>query len=152
MKTPGPDAAIKGLSGGNVQRAVLARELSGDVDVLIVATIAHTVMVFVRQRRRDYAVLKAIGFTPGQVRTTVLTQSAAVVAAGLVAAIPLGAAAGRWLWTGFAGRIGVVVEAVVPLPLLAVCLIITLLAVQGTALLPASVARRTPPGRTLHGE
>jgi general nucleoside transport system ATP-binding protein len=37
VKTPGPDAAIRTLSGGNVQRAVLARELSGDVSVLIVA-------------------------------------------------------------------------------------------------------------------
>ena len=37
VKTPGPDAPIRTLSGGNVQRAVLARELSGDVAVLIVA-------------------------------------------------------------------------------------------------------------------
>jgi len=31
-KTPSPETAIVDLSGGNVQRAVLARELSGDVD------------------------------------------------------------------------------------------------------------------------
>jgi simple sugar transport system ATP-binding protein len=37
VKTPGPDATIKGLSGGNVQRAVLARELSSEGDLLIVA-------------------------------------------------------------------------------------------------------------------
>ncbi len=37
VKTPGPDAEIRQLSGGNVQRAVLARELSGDVDILIAA-------------------------------------------------------------------------------------------------------------------
>ena len=37
VKTPSPDAPIETLSGGNVQRAVLARELSGDVDVLVVA-------------------------------------------------------------------------------------------------------------------
>jgi simple sugar transport system ATP-binding protein len=37
VKTPGPDAPISTLSGGNVQRAVLARELSGNVSVLIVA-------------------------------------------------------------------------------------------------------------------
>jgi simple sugar transport system ATP-binding protein len=37
VKTPGPDAPIKALSGGNVQRAVLARELSSDGDLLIVA-------------------------------------------------------------------------------------------------------------------
>ena len=37
VKTTSPDAPIRDLSGGNVQRAVLARELSQDVDVLIVA-------------------------------------------------------------------------------------------------------------------
>ena len=30
IRTPGPDAPIGSLSGGNVQRAVLARELSDD--------------------------------------------------------------------------------------------------------------------------
>jgi len=35
IRTPGPDAAIGSLSGGNVQRAVLARELSEDVSLLI---------------------------------------------------------------------------------------------------------------------
>jgi simple sugar transport system ATP-binding protein len=37
VRTPSPDAPIGTLSGGNVQRAVLARELSGDVQVLVVA-------------------------------------------------------------------------------------------------------------------
>ena len=37
IKTTSTDAPTESLSGGNVQRAVLARELSGDVDVLIVA-------------------------------------------------------------------------------------------------------------------
>lgn len=37
IRTQGPDAQIRTLSGGNVQRAALARELSGDVSVLIVA-------------------------------------------------------------------------------------------------------------------
>lgn len=118
----------------------------------LVATIAHTLLGFVRQRRRDYAVLKALGFTRGQIRTTVLTQSGAVLALALVIALPLGVAAGRWLWTAFAGRIGVVVEPVVPLLLLAACALLSILAVQGAALIPASLARRTPPGRTLHGE
>jgi ABC-type uncharacterized transport system ATPase subunit len=37
VKTQGEQAAIRSLSGGNVQRAVLARELSDDADVLIVS-------------------------------------------------------------------------------------------------------------------
>jgi ABC-type uncharacterized transport system ATPase subunit len=37
VKTPSPEAPIGTLSGGNVQRAVLARELSSDVDLLVAA-------------------------------------------------------------------------------------------------------------------
>lgn len=118
----------------------------------IVATIAHTLLGFVRQRRRDYAVLKALGFTRGQIRTTVLTQSGAILALALIAALPLGLAAGRWLWTAYAERIGVVVEPTVPLLLLAAATLLSILAVQSVALIPASLARRTPAGRTLHGE
>ncbi len=118
----------------------------------VVATIAHTLLGLVRQRRRDYAVLKALGFTRGQIRSTVLWQSGAILAVALVAALPLGAAAGRWLWTAFAGRIGVIVEPVIPLLLLAGCALLSCLVVQGAALIPATIARRTPAGQALHGE
>ena len=37
VKTPTPDVPIRALSGGNIQRAVLARELAHGVDVLIAA-------------------------------------------------------------------------------------------------------------------
>jgi simple sugar transport system ATP-binding protein len=37
IKAPSPEAPIGGLSGGNVQRAVLARELHGEINVLIAA-------------------------------------------------------------------------------------------------------------------
>ena len=37
IKTPSPDERIGNLSGGNVQRAVLARELGGEVRLLVVA-------------------------------------------------------------------------------------------------------------------
>jgi simple sugar transport system ATP-binding protein len=66
IKTQGPDAPIETLSGGNVQRAILARELSGDVDVLIVAnpcfgldfaSVADIRSQIMEQRNRGAAVL-----------------------------------------------------------------------------------------------
>ena len=66
VKTPSPDTAIGDLSGGNVQRAVLARELSGDVDVLIVAnpcfgldfaSVAEIRSQIMQQRNKGAAVL-----------------------------------------------------------------------------------------------
>jgi ABC-type uncharacterized transport system ATPase subunit len=66
VKTPSPETPIENLSGGNVQRAVLARELSGDVDVLIVAnpcfgldfaSVAEIRAQIMEQRNRGAAVL-----------------------------------------------------------------------------------------------
>lgn len=66
IKTGSADAPIDTLSGGNVQRAVLARELSGDVDVLIVAnpcfgldfdSVAEIRAQIMEQRNRGAAVL-----------------------------------------------------------------------------------------------
>ena len=66
VKTPNPETAIANLSGGNVQRAVLARELSADVDVLIVAnpcfgldfaSVADIRAQIMEQRNRGAAVL-----------------------------------------------------------------------------------------------
>ncbi len=66
IRTPSPDTPIRDLSGGNVQRAVLARELSGDVDVLIVAnpcfgldfaSVADIRGQIMEQRNRGAAVL-----------------------------------------------------------------------------------------------
>jgi ABC-type uncharacterized transport system ATPase subunit len=66
VKTPSPDTPIENLSGGNVQRSVLARELSGQVDVLIVAnpcfgldfaSVADIRAQIMEQRNRGAAVL-----------------------------------------------------------------------------------------------
>jgi general nucleoside transport system ATP-binding protein len=66
VKTPSPDAPISQLSGGNVQRTILARELSGEVDVLIVAnpcfgldfaSVADIRAQIMEQRNRGAAVL-----------------------------------------------------------------------------------------------
>lgn len=66
VQTASADAAIETLSGGNVQRAILARELSGQVEVLIVAnpcfgldfaSVAEIRAQIMDQRNRGAAVL-----------------------------------------------------------------------------------------------
>ena len=66
VKTPSPEAPIENLSGGNVQRAILARELSDDVSVLIVAnpcfgldfaSVAEIRAQIIDQRNKGAAVL-----------------------------------------------------------------------------------------------
>jgi ABC-type uncharacterized transport system ATPase subunit len=66
VRTPSTETQIRDLSGENVQRVVLARELSEDVDVLIVAnpcfgldfaSVAHIRAQIMEQRNRGAAVL-----------------------------------------------------------------------------------------------
>ena len=66
VKTASLDAPMATLSGGNVQRAILARELSGEVDVLVVAnpcfgldfaSVAEIRAQIMEQRNRGAAVL-----------------------------------------------------------------------------------------------
>ena len=120
--------------------------------VAVVGAVVHTLLGSVRQRRREYAVLRALGFTRAQVRTTVLWQSGALVVLALAFAVPVGVAAGRWLRTAFAEDLGIVAAPAVPLLLLAGGVLTTILLVQAAALLPASLARRTPLASTLRSE
>ncbi|MFA5952115.1 MAG: ABC transporter ATP-binding protein [Hyphomicrobium sp.] len=66
VKTPTPNTPIEYLSGGNIQRTVLARELSGKVRVLIVAnpcfgldfaSVAEIRAQIIEQRNRGAAIL-----------------------------------------------------------------------------------------------
>jgi hypothetical protein len=120
--------------------------------VAVVATVVHTLLGSVRQRRREYAVLKTLGFTRRQIRATVLWQSGAILGPALAIAVPVGVAAGRWLWTAFAEGLGIVVAPAVPLLLLAGSVLVTVAVVEAASLLPASIARRTPIALSLRAE
>jgi simple sugar transport system ATP-binding protein len=101
VKTTSPDAPIRDLSGGNVQRAVLARELSGDVDVLIVAnpcfgldfvSVADIRAQIVEQRNRGAAVLLV---SEDLDEILELSDRIAVISEGKVAFMTDGAGADR---------------------------------------------------------
>ena len=82
--------------------------------VVALATVTHALVTSVRRRRRDLAILKALGFLRSQVAATIAWQATtfAVVALGL--GIPLGVAAGRWGWRLTASQLGVDLVWVVP--------------------------------------
>jgi simple sugar transport system ATP-binding protein len=101
VKTVSPDAPIRDLSGGNVQRAVLARELSTDVDVLIVAnpcfgldfvSVADIRAQIMEQRNRGAAVLLV---SEDLDEILELSDRVAVISEGKVAYITDGAGADR---------------------------------------------------------
>ncbi len=143
--TPPPE--VRDLSGATALPLALAFVLM----LLACGTIAHTLLTSVRQRRRELAVLKTLGFVTRQVRATVAWQATAIAGAGLVVGVPLGLIAGRYAWLLFAGQAAIVPAPVIsPLTLLAFPVV--LLLANLIAAIPARTAARTQPALVLRSE
>jgi hypothetical protein len=120
--------------------------------VLGPATLGHSLFAAVRRRARDLALLKTLGFDRAQVARTVRWQAATSAVVATVVGLPVGIAAGRWVWRLVGERVGVVPEPVTPWFLvLAVAPALLALAVLVSAV-PARIAARTSPARVLRAE
>jgi ABC-type lipoprotein release transport system permease subunit len=113
----------------------------------------HALAVTGRRRRRDLAVLRALGHRPGQTRQVIRWQAFVLTTVALVVGVPLGIIGGRLIWQSIAGRADVLVVIDTPLPAVA--------AVAGSALIgaiavlatgPAIAAGRRPPSVDLMTE
>ncbi|MGH3179469.1 MAG: ABC transporter permease, partial [Streptosporangiaceae bacterium] len=78
--------------------AALPLALSAFLAVLAVGAVGHALSIAVRRRRRELAVLRALGLTRWQSRLVVVTQATLLALIGLAFGIPLGIALGRILW------------------------------------------------------
>jgi FtsX-like permease family len=126
--------------------------LASAVAVAALLALGLTLLASVRQRRRDLALLKALGLRARQVRAIIAWQTTAILALATVVGLPLGVVAGQWAWTRFAAAIGVVPEPTVPLGLLVLGLAGLLVAANVLAAAPAIVAARIPAAATLRTE
>ena len=79
-----------------------------------VAALGLTLRVSVRRRRRDLAILRALGFTKRQLAGAVAWQATVSALIAIVIGIPVGIAIGRTLWTIFAHTLNVVPDPTVP--------------------------------------
>ena len=87
--------------------------LNGLMSVLVVvlgliaaAGVFCTMLLHVRERSRDLAILKAVGMTPRQLLAMVMTSSAVLGMIGGLVAVPLGVRTYRGLMTQLAQQIG----------------------------------------------
>lgn len=126
--------------------------LAGGVALIAAATLAHTLVTSIRRRRRDLAILVTLGFVRGQVRRAIAWQATTVVAIALLVGVPLGVAAGRWAWTLFADRLGIVPVPVVSLAATLLTIPAAILLANLIAALPACVAARLRPALVLRTE
>ena len=110
-----------------------------------VLALALTLLASVRQRRRQLAVLKALGLSRRQLREIVAWQASVILVVAALIGVPLGVAAGRWAWASFAGSVGAVPVSVVPVTALILGVAALLAAGNLLAAIPAAIAARTAP-------
>jgi hypothetical protein len=120
--------------------------------VAAVLSLALTVFSLVRRRRRELALLKALGMTRSQVRAVIAWQTTLTLLIAVAVGGALGIAGGRLAWHAFAGSLGIVPIVEVPVAALVLGLAALVLAGNLLASLPATVAARTRPGVSLRAE
>jgi ABC-type antimicrobial peptide transport system permease subunit len=148
-----------------VTSAALPRDLAsfGRVDGLPIAVAAilgvmagavlvYTLLTAIRRRRRDLAVLKALGFLRRDVARTVTVQAMTLSALALVIGLPVGVLVGRFVWQRFVDWQGIPSVPMVSVLALGLIGIAVLVAAALIAALPAQFAARTSPAEALHAE
>ena len=108
--------------------------------LITVTTLVAVALLSVRERIRDYGVLKAIGLTPGQITSTVISAHAALALVASLLAVPLGVGlylALAWITSGTTED-----AVVAPWRSLALIPIGTVLVVVAATSVPARLATR----------
>ena len=126
--------------------------LAGFLAALGVFAIGHALVTSVRRRRRDFAVLKTLGFDRRQVRATVAWQATTLVTVGLAVGIPLGVVVGRLVWGRVADGLGISTTGALPAIALLLLLPAALFLANLIAALPARAAARARPAVVLRSE
>jgi ABC-type lipoprotein release transport system permease subunit len=145
-----PDKPVDLVNFGRVQSLPVV--LAALLGTLAAATLAHLLVTSIRRRRRDLAVLKTLGFSSGQVRSTVSWQATTLAAVAAVVGVPIGIAAGRWVWIVFAHQLGIVPRPAFPILTVAAVGLATVVVANLVAILPGRAAARVRPALVLRSE
>jgi hypothetical protein len=126
--------------------------LSGLLVILAIGTLAHTLLVTTRQRRKDLAILATLGFVSRQLQGAVAWLAIAIVAPALLIGLPLGILAGRWGWTRFASYLAVVPRTIAPGPAVVLVGVIAVIVTNAIAVGAAHLLTKHRPAAILRSE
>jgi hypothetical protein len=146
----GPQRPNDVASYAHLKRTPLV--LVGLLVLLAVTTLVHLLVTAVRRRRKELAMLRALGCTAGQMRRLVLVQATTLIGLALLVAVPIGVIAGRLLWSATARWLGVPVLQVVPGAEIALVVLGAFVVGSIAALVPAIRAGRVDPAEILRSE
>jgi ABC-type lipoprotein release transport system permease subunit len=130
----------------------LPEVLAAFLGLIAITALGSVLLSCARRRSHEFAVLRALGMTRGNVRTILNSQGTAIGLFGLVVGIPLGLAVGRLGWRAIAERVPL--SEIPPFALAAALLLIPviLLAANVLALWPGRVALSHRPAEELRAE
>jgi len=146
----GPPSPAEVINFGQVGQLPLV--LGGSFGVLALLTITHLLITSVRRRRRDIAVLRAVGFSRRQVRAAVAWQSATLMAVSLAVGVPAGLIAGRQIWLLLTRQLGVLPAVDLPAVTLALLVVAAVPVAVAIAAWPGEAAARISPALALRAE
>jgi len=126
--------------------------LAGMLALLGVGVLVHLLVMSIRQRRRDLAILKTIGFSRHQVSTAVAWQATTVATVAALVGVPVAVLFGAWTWRRFATGLGVDAAVLVPALGLGLIAAVALLLANLIAIGPARAAARVRPALVLRSE
>jgi putative ABC transport system permease protein len=136
----------------NVDRIrVVPYLLGGVLSLLVLLTIVHVVITSIHRRRRDVAVLRALGGGQGWIASSLCWQAIAIALVPLVIGVPVGLLAGTRTFHLFADSIGTV-NAATASGIMIAGVVVGALVVALSATLATRGARRNPPAAVLRSE
>jgi hypothetical protein len=126
--------------------------LAGLLAVLGLGVLGQFVVASGRRRRRDFAILKALGLLRRQLGAITGWQVTTVTGLAALAGLPLGVAGGHWAWRLFAGGVGLPTGGTTPVPAVLLMIPAAILAANAIALWPGRRSARLSPAAVLRVE